>query len=91
MVCLCLLSQVYQTVLRVVRVEVAGRERSIGELVAVLMMHVDTFPSHTLVTLVDEYVEMVRSGEPLQGRYVLLRWLYKASLTYLLTIQHNND
>ncbi|KAK8401175.1 hypothetical protein O3P69_002739 [Scylla paramamosain] len=62
--------KVYQAVLRVVRVEVAGRERSIGELVAVLMMHVDTFPSHTLVTLVDQYVELVRSGQPLQGRWV---------------------
>lgn len=62
--------KVYQAVLRVVRVEVAGRERSIGELVAVLMMHVDAFPSHTLVTLVDQYVELIQSGQPLQGRWV---------------------
>lgn len=76
--------QVYQAVLRVVRVEVAGRERSIGELVAVLMMHVDAFPSHTLVTLVDQYVELIQSGQPLQGRYVLLMRLCMATAVSFL-------
>lgn len=84
--CVCVLVQVYQAVLRVVRAEVGGSERSIGELVAVLMMHVDTFPSYTLVTLVDQYVELVRSGQPLQGRYVSLMGMCMVATASFLPI-----
>ncbi|KAK4296808.1 hypothetical protein Pmani_030728 [Petrolisthes manimaculis] len=62
--------QVYEAVLRHVRDGVCVSERCAGELMGVLMVRVDTFPTAALVSLIDHYLELIKQGVPLQGRWV---------------------
>lgn len=62
--------QVYETVLKKVRNETSGDEKAAGWLVGVLMVQVDAFPPNALVSLINQYIDYIQSGEPLQGRCV---------------------
>ncbi|XP_071547924.1 Fanconi anemia group I protein [Panulirus ornatus] len=62
--------KIYENVLKRVRNEASGNERAAGELIGVLMVHVDSFPTHAVVCLIDQYVECIKNGTPLQGRWV---------------------
>ncbi|XP_045594082.2 Fanconi anemia group I protein [Procambarus clarkii] len=62
--------KVYDNVLKQVRNESSGNDKTAGELIGVLMVHVDTFPTNAIVSLISEYVEYIESGAPLQGRWV---------------------
>uniref|UniRef100_A0A6A7G4B5 Fanconi anemia group I protein-like n=4 Tax=Hirondellea gigas TaxID=1518452 RepID=A0A6A7G4B5_9CRUS len=45
-------------------------ELVLGALVGVLLRQLDRFPTHALLPFVEQYLELVKIGEPLQGRWV---------------------
>lgn len=72
----------YKAVLKHVRDGVCASERCAGDLVGVLMVRVDTFPTAALVSLTDHYLELIKEGEPLQGRSVSATSQHQESVTY---------
>ncbi|XP_066938275.1 Fanconi anemia group I protein isoform X1 [Macrobrachium rosenbergii] len=61
--------KIYENALKHARNEV-GNNRGTGEIVGVLMLHIDAFPPDAVLTLIDQYVEYIQKGEALQGRWV---------------------
>lgn len=62
--------KVYEYILEKIRTDEDNNKRGAGEMVGVLMMHVDVFPNNVLIKLVNRFVEHVQNGSSLQGRYV---------------------
>ncbi|KAK8727447.1 hypothetical protein OTU49_009560 [Cherax quadricarinatus] len=61
--------KVYENVLKLVRSGTRS-EKTAGELTGVLMVQLDSFPANSIASLINDYVEYIASGEPLQGRWV---------------------
>ncbi|XP_063609803.1 Fanconi anemia group I protein-like [Penaeus indicus] len=62
--------KIYEYILEKVRTNEDNNKRGAGEMVGVLMMHVDVFPNNVIIKLVNHYVEHVQNGSSLQGRWV---------------------
>ncbi|ROT72473.1 Fanconi anemia group I-like protein [Penaeus vannamei] len=62
--------KVYEYILEKIRTDEDNNKRGAGEMVGVLMMHVDVFPNNVLIKLVNRFVEHVQNGSSLQGRWV---------------------
>ncbi|XP_047473647.1 Fanconi anemia group I protein-like [Penaeus chinensis] len=62
--------KIYEYILERVRTNEDNNKRGAGEMVGVLMMHVDVFPNNVIIKLVNHYVEHVQNGSSLQGRWV---------------------
>ncbi|XP_068220646.1 Fanconi anemia group I protein [Palaemon carinicauda] len=61
--------KIYEHALKHTRNEM-GDNRGTGEIVGVLMLHIDAFPPDAVLTLTDQFVDFIQKGENLQGRWV---------------------